>query len=198
MAIYHNNKKIVKIYHGNIPITRSYHGGILIYKEFNILDYNLLTNCDLLIDSNSDNVPDGFGYGQDITDKSLVNGILKFTATAQWAQFNSPSAQTNIGDMIYFYGRVKASSPLVRVFTVSPTVSVYHTGSGNWELLSGISVRQNTSLIVYVSDNSSSLWTPIEVDYMGAINITDLVSRGILPSGLTNEQYKTLLDSLIQ
>ena len=26
----------------------------------------------------------------------------------------------------------------------------------------------------------------IEVDYIGAINITDLVSRGILPSGLTN------------
>jgi hypothetical protein len=41
---------------------------------------------------------------------------------------------------------------------------------------------------------NTSDWTPIEVDYMGAINITDLVSRGILPSGLTNNEYKEMID----
>jgi hypothetical protein len=29
---------------------------------------------------------------------------------------------------------------------------------------------------------------------MGAINVTDLVSRGILPSGLTNNEYKEMID----
>ena len=48
---------------------------------------------------------------------------------------------------------------------------------------------------LFIMDNNVSNWTPIEVDYMGAINITDLVSRGILPSGLTNVQYKTILDA---
>ena len=199
MAIYHNNKKIVKIYHGNIPITRSYHGGILIYKEFNILDYNLLTNSDLLIDSNSDGVPDGFAYSVATTDKTLVNGIAKFTATAKDGNFYKSNTNTNIiGNKYYHYAKVKASNSNVRLYVLNPSTSDYHSGSGSFEYLSLITEPTTINDNIFILDNNLSNWTPIEVDYVGAINITDLVSRGILPSGLTNEQYKTLLDSLIQ
>ena len=194
MAIYHNNKKIVKIYHGNILITRSYHGGILIYKEFNILDYNLLTNCDLLIDSNSDNVPDGFVYNN-ATDISLTNGIVKFTATAQFGRIVTISTSAfNTTDLFYSYARVKADSNQVKL-----SATTTHSGSGEFEFLSVCRVFDiGVNYVVHISDFRSSGWTPIEVDYIGAINITDLVSRGILPQGLTNAQYKEMLDSLIQ
>jgi hypothetical protein len=43
---------------------------------------NLISNSDLLIDSNSDGIPDGFTYGN-ATDISLTWRIAKFTATAQ-------------------------------------------------------------------------------------------------------------------
>ena len=43
---------------------------------------NLVVNGDLLIDSNSDGIPDGFAYSGNTTNKTLVNGIAKFTATS--------------------------------------------------------------------------------------------------------------------
>ena len=195
MAIYHNNKKIVKIYHGNIPITRSYHGGILIYKEFNILDYNLLTNSDLLIDSDSNNVPDGFTY-LTATDISLVNGIAKFTATARFGQLQFRLSGFNT-QTIYLYARVKADSNLVRLSNAQ-TLNTSHSGSGQFEFLSLVETLNSDVRYPQVHDYRTSDWTPIEVDCLGAINITDLVSRGILPQGLTNAQYKEMLDSLIQ
>jgi len=88
------------------------------------------------------------------------------------------------------FAHVKAISN--KVGTGGLNGNAFHSGSGNWELLSQVAISPGFSVGVY--DTSTSGWTPIEVDYIGAINITDLVSRGILPSGLTNAQYKDILD----
>jgi lysophospholipase L1-like esterase len=153
---------------------------------------NLIPNSDLLIPkaSPNENQPLGFTYNN-ATDITLSNGIAKFTATSLYGQlFKNFSGNNN---KFYVFGSVKANSNLVRL-TANTAGAVSHSGSGNFEYLSTIQIiPDNNSL--FVADFRTSNFTPIEVDYMGAINITDLVTRGILPSGLTDAQYKAILDS---
>ena len=157
---------------------------------------NLISNSDLLIDSDGNGVPDGFAYNT-ATDKTLVNGIAKFTATAQWGALNKPITLPS-NEVYYYFARVKSDSNKVVLTGVQniPSSNKYHTGSGNFEFLSNIQTSNGGFNCVQVSDYRISGFTPIEVDYIGAINITDLVSRGILPSGLTNLQYKEMLDNI--
>jgi hypothetical protein len=55
-----------------------------------------------------------------------------------------------------------------------------------------------------VQDNRTSGWTPIEVDCIGAFNVTDMKLKGIKNDEgvpftlLTNEQIKTQLDLWVQ
>ena len=154
----------------------------------------LVANSDLLIDDNSDGVPDGFSYNANTTDISLTNGIAKFTATARYGGFSSPLVVT-IGVEYYVFANIKVSSTpdIVGLNTPLPT---RHSGSDNFELISNVFTATDNRRIS-VLDIRTSGFTPIEVDYMGAINITDLVSRGLLPGDLSDLEYKTLLDSIL-
>ena len=154
---------------------------------------NLVSNSDLLVDDNNDGVPDGFYYNN-ATDISLTNGIAKFTATAQYGYLNYAYTFT-ANDLIYFYANLKSDSNLVGILGANNDAQwTFHSGSGNYEFISNIKTATPYNNI-RLSDRRSSGWTPIEVDYIGAINITDLVSRGILPQGLTTAQYKEILDN---
>jgi len=154
----------------------------------------LVANSDLLIDDNSDNVPDGFQYYK-ATDRSLTNGIAKFTVTAQWGGLQFVLSGYS-GQVLYTFGRFKSDSNNVRL-TNAQTISVPHSGSGQFEFASFVETLNNNIRYLQVGDYRSSGWTPIEVDYIGAINITDLVSRGMLPSGLSDNEYKTLIDDIL-
>lgn len=190
MALYKGEDKIKDIYLGDVPIFKVY-AGEEFCGFFTFSHENLISNSHLLIDSDSDNIPDGFAY-EKATDISLTNGIAKFTATGQNGQlkvYNIPSI--NIGDLVYQFCRVKTNRSNI---TLGGIVKGYHLPSSNDFIFSsfvGISVARSCNILDY----NTSGWTPIEVDYMGAINITDLVNRGILPSGLTNLQYKDILDN---
>ena len=193
MALYKGEDKIKDIYLGDVPIFKVY-AGEEFCGFFTFSHENLISNSDLLIDSNSDNVPDGFYY-VNATDISLTNGIAKFTGTAKFAKITLSSISNfNSSDTFYVYANFKSDSNLVGLAKYDGW-AVYHSGSGNFEFHSTIGVFSNVALIGQVNDRRTSDWTPIEVDYIGAINITDLVSRGILPSGLTNSQYKDILDN---
>jgi len=145
----------------------------------------LVANSDLLIDDNADNIPDGFSYSN-ATDISLTNGIATFTASAKYGQIRPANSSIfNTLDIYYSYANFKSDSNLVGVAT-STGSRVSHSGSGNFEFHSTIGVFSNVSLIGNINDSRTSDWTPIEVDYIGAINITDLVSRGLLPGGLSD------------
>ena len=95
--------------------------------------------------------------------------------------------------MYYIYSRYKTSSTYVRI---QPDLGVSHSGSGQFELVSGIYSGASAPLYILILDQRAGTSEPIttEIDYIGAINITDLVSRGILPSGLTNNEYKEIID----
>jgi len=71
---------------------------------------NLISNSDLLIDSNSDGIPDGFSYNSNTTDKTLVNGIAKFTATAAYSGLYKGLSNQTIGDIHYHYARIKTDA----------------------------------------------------------------------------------------
>ena len=130
---------------------------------------NLVSNSDLLIDSNADNIPDGFGYSGTITEKSLNNGIAKFTAGSQYASFNRPNnSGAIIGNTYYTFARVKSDNNKTYINTYGPAVQTFHTGSGTFEYLSLISTKTNTDNRIDILTSLSADWTPIEVDYMGA------------------------------
>ena len=193
MALYKGEDKLKDIHLGDVPIFKVY-AGEEFCGFFTFSHENLVENSDLLIDSDSDGVPDGFTLRY-ATDISLTNGIAKFTATAKYGAI-SPSSRANFNssDTFYSYANFKSDSNLVQIPTPIGA-NARHSGSGDFEFHSTIGVYSNLYLIGQIYDDRSTDWTPIEVDSIGAINITDLVSRGILPSGLTDAQYKTILDN---
>ena len=84
MALYKGEDKIKDIYLGDVPIFKVY-AGEEFCGFFTFSRENLISNSDLLIDSNGDGVPNGFYY-DNATPISLVNGIAKFTATAKMVE----------------------------------------------------------------------------------------------------------------
>ena len=111
MALYKGEDKIKDIYLGEVPIFKVY-AGEEFCGFFTFSRENLISNSDLLIDSDSDGVPDGFGY-YNATDISLTNGIAKFTATAQYANIRQLTPNVfNIvnGNIYYYYSKVKINS----------------------------------------------------------------------------------------
>ncbi|MGD9679376.1 MAG: hypothetical protein AB7V16_13625 [Vulcanibacillus sp.] len=132
----------------------------------------LVANSDLLIDSNSDNVPDEFKYITS-TDISLNNGIVRFTPTDTYGAFAKGNDYgAIIGNTYYIFASVKSLSNTTRLATYTPLIDLSHTGSGSFELLSYITVKDGTNNGILVMDSGISDWTPIEVDYIGAINLT--------------------------
>ena len=79
MALYKGEDKIKDIYLGDVPIFKVY-AGEEFCGFFTFSHENLISNSDLLIDSNSDNVPDGFIYYY-ATDISLNNGNISTELT---------------------------------------------------------------------------------------------------------------------
>ena len=152
---------------------------------------NLISNSDLLIDSNSDGIPDGFTTQGTITVNSLINGIWSFSTTGGFRGIKYSIPNLPIGS--YIFARYKAFSPYVR-FSGSTTDYISHSGNDQFEFVSKITTQETDA--VFILDQRGGTQEPIttEVDYIGAINITDLVSRGILPSGLSNDEYKEMID----
>ncbi|MDI9503784.1 MAG: hypothetical protein QM205_02435, partial [Bacillota bacterium] len=174
----------------------------LFNAEFNTLSSldseNLIPNSDLILDSNSDGIPDGFGYNSNTTDKTLVNGIAKFTATAAYSGLYKGLSNQTIGDIHYHYARIKTDAPAGKVILGGYGGSAGNILSNDFQFISRITNPLTSAFVnAVIQDTRTTDYTPIEVDYMGVINITDLVSRGILPSGLTNNEYKEMIDKAL-
>ena len=189
MALYKGEDKIKDIYLGDVPIFKVY-AGEEFCGFFTFSHENLIENSDLLIDSDGNGVPDGLTYA-DATDISLTNGIAKFTATATIGGLSSTLSSISFGDLFYQFCRVKTNRSKIVLGGLIQAFSLPSSNDFIFSSFVGISVGQRCN----INDTNTSNWTPIEVDYIGAINITDLVSRGILPSGLTNSEYQDILDN---
>ena len=119
---------------------------------------------------------------------SVASGIVSFTPTAQWGGIKA-NITTPLNSIVYYVAKVKSSSNYTRVFINDfvPNV-VYHSGSGNYELLSYKStIVLERQTIINIIILSTSSWTQIDVDYAYAYNLTTL---GI--SNLSRTELDTL------
>jgi hypothetical protein len=178
-------------------------------KETNVIldDYQLVVNGDLTLDSNSDGVPDGFSY-INATDISLTNGIAKFTATARYGTLRqlTPNVFNVVnGNTYYFYSKIKSITDC-RMLLNGIGYDTPVVNDGNWQFTSKIFTASSSysGTGIRINDDSTSDWTPIEVDYVGAFNVSDMKLNGVKNDAgipftlLTNEQIKTQLDKWVQ
>lgn len=199
MAMYKGETKIKDIYVGTEPIVKVY-AGEEFCGFFTLSAYNLVANSDLLIDSNSNGIPDGFSLSASTTNKVLANGEMSFTTNAAFQSFAmNPSLTSVAGQKAYCGAYIKSDKNKIRLITANGGGSFslqYHSGSNEYEYLSYIATATSTTHPFYIEEaEATNPASNVSVDFMVYINITDLVSRGILPSGLTDAQYKTILDN---
>jgi len=147
---------------------------------------NLVDNGDFTLDSNSDGLPDGFNttFGN----KSLLNGILTLQATGSLQIMYPTNYATlfNANDYYYTYARVKTNS---NTFDLANTTDII--SNNEWVFVSTIIKSNTPSSICRIVDRATSDFQPIEIDYIGTINLTETFGAGKEP---TKEQ----MDAIIQ
>ena len=155
---------------------------------------DLVTNSDLLLDDNSDSTPNGFELQGTATINSLSNGIWNLSSTGGFRGIKVSGLTLSANTSYYIYGYYKTSNIYIQI---NPEIVSRHSGNGTFELVSGVYSGASSSAYILDKRTDASASIDWEVDKFGVINIADLVSRGILPSGLTNLQYKDILDNAL-
>lgn len=152
---------------------------------------NLLgANGNFAVDSNGDGLADGWTAFR-LGSTSMVGNVQTFTANLQYGGILGNIVATNTTDKWYVCGYMQANSNLASIAWTGAYKS-YHTGSGNYEFLSFLDVRNNTSNFdVIFSDNRASGWVGIKVKYAHIFNLTELFGAG-------NEPTKAQMDTLIK
>lgn len=148
---------------------------------------NLVSNGDLLTAKSSpyENQPLGFNFPL-TTNVILTSGIVTYTPTSQNGSMALANTSIfNVNDKYYRFARVKSTSSLFGYILPNNFYSIV----GEWELISSIT-SGNVAVISRLYDNKTSGFTPIEVDYIGAINLTAIF-------GVGNEPNKEYMDNII-
>lgn len=135
---------------------------------------------------------------------SVVDGVAKFIATSTSGRIetdNLNDISVISGERYYLRAKVKSSTNLMRLYLqqgVSPYTYVgsdirTHTGSGNYEIMSGIIIAQSSlsNVKVRIADTRTSEWTENEVDDVSLINVTATFGAG-------NEPTKEQMDELMK
>ena len=154
---------------------------------------NLVANGDFLIakPSPNENEPLGFAYSN-ATDISLIDGVFSFTPTKRGGGFLKDNTGTSvIGNKYYYFAYVKTSVPNVNLTSYQPYTTTTHNGNGTWQFLSHVNTKNGTSDVVRIETNNDSVFGEIQVDYMGAINLTATFGAG-------NEPTKEQMDAIIK
>ena len=141
---------------------------------------------------------------------SVSNGVLTITplGTANYAG-SLQVINWDAGEKFYNKVRIRATTPNIGYidFTVSAGGNkpylpmIYNPVQNQWYEVSGIYTPNVKATQLKINGGKKTTITSeqfvderMEIDYVMAYNITDLVTRGILPSGLTNNEYKEMLD----
>jgi len=151
---------------------------------------NLITNGDFSNGTTSWTV-------RNITTPTTTDGVVSFTALTQYGRLTYNAFNLTNTNKYYILSKIKADSSSVRLLSYngSTDVGVYHSGSGEFEVLSHIITATQTTtndFVIQVIDYRTSGWTPIQVDYAYAYNLTDLGIDSLTQSQLDEyfEIYK--------
>lgn len=148
---------------------------------------NLVSNGDLLVAKPSPNENQPLGFTTNFGNKSLSNGILTVQATGNLQNLFPTDHATlfNANDYYYTYARVKTSSTTMDLANTTDIIS-----NNEWVFVSTIIKTSTSSSIVRIVDRASSDFQPIEIDYIGTINLTATFGAG-------NEPTKEQMDEII-
>lgn len=148
---------------------------------------NPVSNGDLLIAKPSPNQNEPLGFNFPLTTNiTLSGGIVTYTPTAQNGSMALIDISIfNTNDKYYRFARVKSTSAAFGF--IQP--SNFYSKVGEWELISSIT-SGNAAVIARLYENKASGFTPIQVDYIGAINLTAVFGAGKEP---TKEQMDLIL-----
>ena len=192
MALYKGEDKIKDIYLGDVPIFKVY-AGEEFCGFFTFSHENLVENSDF---TSTSNWTAWQGTG------SVANGVYTLvgdTTHDVCAIYQDPP--TTIGNLYYISGEfMTPDSDIAKIRLafdneysyeqISPVANTWYKKS---YLRTAVGTLGRFLFMLYhatsISGKTINARNPI------LINITDLVSRGILPSGLTDSQYKDILDN---
>lgn len=142
-----------------------------------LFSYNELTNGDFDSTDDWDNVNMTF---------NINNGVAELTASAQYARiYQELSLIKTHKYYIYSYVRTTSTQVIVDLSNGSDaTVTLAHSGSGKYELLSGYLTQSSNTLdfTTLVMDVRVSSFDKVYVDYIGIIDLTDIYGSGIEPT----------------
>lgn len=125
----------------------------------------------------------GSGVGVPI----VLNGVVSFTSTIQNGSFSydTPTGILN-GTLIYYAAYIKATSSSIAL-SMSGVSSLYHSGSGNWELISGFMTPAGDNYKPRVTDLRAGSWDVVQVMDFVVIPVPDGVE--------TVEEMELLLEN---
>ena len=134
----------------------------------------IIQNGNMLADSNSDGVPDGFTLSN-ANAVSLANGEFTFKATAQYGSCSYGTALTP-GHRYFVRANVLAYSPKVKLQVTKGSgqyLNAYHPGDGAYHTLDfAVDIPSGfSSATVYVQDESASGWSNISVKDFRAVDM---------------------------
>lgn len=159
----------------------------------------LVANSDLLIPkaSPNENQPDGFGLQGTPLNISLVNGIWSYETNGGFVGVKY-SYNFIVGNKYYIFGKGKTTLSGINLYVEYAKRVAVPVGD-TMQFFSNIITVGASASNLYVLDTRavSSPTNSTSIDYIGAINITDLVSLGLLPGGLSDLEYKTLIDNIL-
>jgi hypothetical protein len=139
----------------------------------------LLLDSEQLVDNGDDFLS---GWTLNLATGSVSNGIYSFTATERYGSIRH-NVSVISGNKYYIVSRFKADGDVRPSLNGVTGDMPFHSGSGNYEMISGVQIAGDLTSRFDVYDNRTSGWTQIDVDYAYVFNISTLIS---------NKQYSPL------
>jgi hypothetical protein len=125
---------------------------------------------------------------------AVASNEMTFTANATFGQVKQPQTNAIVGHKYYIAAQVKAGTSnaklqLSRSDTGARYIDILHSGSGNYEVLSGVGTADaNVGIDLRVIDYRSSGWTPISFKQVVFLDLTAIFGAGNEPTKDTFEQ----------
>lgn len=123
------------------------------------------------------------------SNKTVANNELTFTATVQYGQVYQ-DLNLVTGHKYYVKAHVKSTGPVF--LQLFKNIGSDHTGSGEYELISGIDTATSNNRPLTIGDNRASGWEPIKVKNVMVVDLTTTFGLGNEP---TKEEFEKIISS---
>ncbi len=183
-----------KVYITNTSGTYIYKAGLICDNYLSLKTFDLLKGLgNFAKDSNSDGVADGFlQNGTRAINLSVQNNIQYYTANdvnaGIYYRKDGFALPIQLGQQYYLYAKVKSTSVTRLALENASGSVIYHTGSNNFETLTGIFIPTSDIGAIILYENV--IGTNVQTKNWYALNLTYIYGAG-------NEPTKAVMDKLV-